>query len=321
MKVFFTVDVEVWCENWHSIDSEFPDAFRRFVYGPGASQVSALPFHLKVLNDYGLKGVFFTEAMFALRFGLAPLEEIVGLINDAGQEVQLHLHTEWVDEARDPPIENTDRKRQFMRDFDLDEQAALVKAGIDLLARSGAPGVNAFRAGSFGFNTDTMEALAQNDVLFDSSYNPTLFGRDSGVAAADGGDLFQPVLVNDVAEYPMTVYQDRPGHFRHAQLGACSFGELSTMLLQAAESGWDSFVILSHNFETLNPSRTGEDPIVARRFVRLCEFLDKNRDVLTTSGFRGVEPTVVSSQPTALKSNVFRTAHRMVEQVRRKRYA
>lgn len=320
MNVFFTVDVEVWCDHWETIDDEFPDAFRRYIYGPGESRDSALPFQLKVLNDYGLRGVFFTEAMFALRFGRAPLEEVVGLISDAGQEVQLHLHTEWVDEAIEPPLENVRQKRQFLRDFTLAEQGILVKTGLRLLADAGAQGVNAFRAGSFGFNRDTLTALAENNVKFDSSYNPTLFGHDSDVSA-DGKVLYQPVYVNDVAEYPMTVFQDRPGHFRHAQLGACSFKELSSMLFQAAEAEWNSFVILSHNFETLNASRSRSDPIVVRRFQELCQLLSRHQDIFQTQGFRDLQPTVVARQPRPLKSNVVRTAQRMIEQARRKSYA
>lgn len=320
MNVFFTVDVEVWCDHWHSIDDEFPGAFRRYIYGPGDGRESALPFQLKVLNDHGLRGVFFTEAMFALRFGRAPLEEIVGLVNDAGQEVQLHLHTEWVDEAITPPLEDTREKRQFLRDFSVEEQTVLVKTGLDLLSGAGAPAVNAFRAGSFGFNRDTLVALANNSVAFDSSYNPTLFGRDSGVAA-DGEDMYQPVSIDNVVEYPMTVFEDRPGHFRHAQLGACSFNELSSMLLQAAESGWSSFVILSHNFETLNASRSRSDPIVVRRFEKLCQFLSRHRDIFETRGFEELQPTLVDRQPRPLRSNILRTAHRMIEQLRRKSYA
>jgi len=33
---------------------------------------------LRILNDHGLRGVFFVEPLFSARFGLAPLQEIVG---------------------------------------------------------------------------------------------------------------------------------------------------------------------------------------------------------------------------------------------------
>lgn len=99
MNVFFTVDVEVWCDGWNDLDSRFPEAFQRYIYGPTSKGRYGLPHIVDVLNQHGLNGVFFVEPLFASRFGIQPLQEIVGLLNDAGQEIQLHMHTEWVDES------------------------------------------------------------------------------------------------------------------------------------------------------------------------------------------------------------------------------
>src|SRR6478735_6888667 len=76
LEVFFTVDVEVWCDGWDSLDSKFPAAFDRYVYGP--QRQGGLPTQLKALNDHGLTGVCFVEPLFAGRFGLSRLTEIVG---------------------------------------------------------------------------------------------------------------------------------------------------------------------------------------------------------------------------------------------------
>lgn len=94
LDVFFTVDVEVWCDGWHNIDKKFPAAFRKYIYGPTSKGNFGLPYQLEVLNAYGLTGVFFIEPLFSTRFGDQPLAEIVGLVRDSKQEVQLHLHTE-----------------------------------------------------------------------------------------------------------------------------------------------------------------------------------------------------------------------------------
>src|SRR5437879_4757325 len=53
-------------------------------------------FQLKVLNEHGLKGVFLVEALFADALGLEPLSRVVNMIQDAGHEVQLHVHPEWL---------------------------------------------------------------------------------------------------------------------------------------------------------------------------------------------------------------------------------
>ena len=80
LEVFFTVDVEVWCDGWDDLDSKFPSSFQRYIYGPQCH--GGLPTQLQVLSDHGLTGVCFVEPLFAGRFGLAPLAEIVGLIDD-----------------------------------------------------------------------------------------------------------------------------------------------------------------------------------------------------------------------------------------------
>ncbi len=86
------------------------------------------------------------------------------------------MHTEWVDESKDPLLDNVHSKRQHLRYFTVEEQTILISAGIELLKQAGASNINAFRAGSFAFNKDTLYALAANGIPFDSSYNASLFG-------------------------------------------------------------------------------------------------------------------------------------------------
>jgi peptidoglycan/xylan/chitin deacetylase (PgdA/CDA1 family) len=317
LDVFFTVDVEVWCNGWENIDDKFPSAFQRYVYGRTSDGEYGLSYKLKVLKEYGLLGVFFVEPLFATRFGLQPLEEIVGLIKKHGQEVQLHLHPEWVDEAMEPLVPN-DRKRPLMKQFSLDEQSVLIAAGIRLIEQAGGGVVNAFRAGNFGFNRDTLSALAANGIAYDSSYNASIFGPESGVMR--GQTLVEPVRCEGVYEYPMTVFDDGTGNLRHVQLTACSYREIEGLLWQALEDGRKAFVILSHNFELLNPALDRTDKLVVNRFHKLCSFLDRNRDCFRVSGFTGLKPTVATIQPSPLTSPVWKTGMRMMEQIVRRRY-
>lgn len=318
IEVFFTVDVEIWCDGWVDIDKKFPNAYRTYIIGPTPQGDFGLPFQLKVLRDHGIHGTFFVEPLFSTRFGSQPLDEIVGLIRERGQEIQLHLHTEWVDESSEPLIANTSQKRQHLFQYSMDEQTRLIEVGAALLTSAGAIGINAFRAGSFGFNRDTLRALAVNRIKFDSSYNATLFGPASGVAP--NILLQEPVVCEGVVEYPMTVFEDGLGSLRHVQLTACSFSEMEALLWQALESCRSSFVILSHNFELLSPSKVRPDEIVLRRFRKLCEFLERNSDSFRTSGFRGLNPKIVTTQPVPLKSGFLISATRILEQAYRRKY-
>jgi hypothetical protein len=216
LDVYFTVDVEVWCDGWKDIDGKFAQAFRRSIFGPTPSGDYGLPFQLQLLRDHGLTGVFFVEPLFSTRFGLQPLAEIVGLVGAGGSQTELHLHTEWVDEAKLPLLPGAVSKRQFLRQFSLAEQTALIGKGRDLLRQAGAPGVHAFRAGNFGLNRDTFAALLAADISIDSSYNASMSGA---------GDLlpYPPMLdstlADGVLEIPITVFDSLGRKRRHVQLG------------------------------------------------------------------------------------------------------
>jgi hypothetical protein len=318
LNVFFTIDVEVWCGGWNDIDAKFPRAFERHIHGRTPQGDFGLPYQFKVMNDAGLTSVCFVEPLFSARFGEQPLAEIVGLVNEAGHENQLHLHSEWVDVARVPLLEGVTSKRQHLRYYTLAEQTSLVASGLAMLARAGAPDVNAFRAGSFGFNRDTLDALAANSITFDSSYNATLFGPDSGVSP--GAPAWSPFECGGVHEYPMTVFEDGTGKMRHVQLTACSYAEIEGLLWRALDAGYTSFVILSHGFELLNAGRNAPDPIAISRFRKLCAFLEKHSDKFQTRGFRDLAPATDVAQPPVLSSPLWRTGARMLEQAYRRRY-
>lgn len=317
LDVIYSVDTEIWCDGWQNIDAKFPDAFRRYIYGPTPKGDFGLPYQLRVLNEHGLNGVFFVEPLFSGHFGRQPLAEIVGLITDAQQEIQLHLHTEWVDESTEPILRYAlTEKKQHLHLFSQGEQTELVAKGKAWLEDAGAVGINAFRAGSFGCNQATLPALKANAIQFDSSYNATMFGLDSGILP--GILLCEPIEIDGVWEYPMTVYQDRPGHLRHTQLAACSFREIEGLLWQALEEERTTMMILSHNFELLSGDKSRPDKTMVRRFHQLCEFLEKNDDSFRTCGFTDLSPCSVTNQPPPMKSTTFKTGLRTIEQIMRR---
>lgn len=312
LKVYFTVDVEIWCGGWEDIDSKFNGAFQRYIYGPTNKGNYGLPYKLKVLNEHGLKGTFFVEPLFSLRFGSSPLCETVGLIKDADQSIELHLHTEWADEARTPPLPHIKEKRQHLKYFSLEEQEVLIKTGRALLENAGVEHIHAFRAGSFGFNKDTLFALRNVGIGVDSSYNATRMGLESGVMP--GHILTGPLVYNGIYEAPMTVYYDRPGNLRHAQLCACSFKELEYILWKSLEEGRKEVVILSHNFELLDASNKKPNRVVAKRFHKLCKFLDMNRDSFSVEDFSNYACEEDQKQYPPINSPISNTGLRILEQ-------
>jgi hypothetical protein len=319
LDVYFTVDVEIWSNRWTDVDENFAAYYRRYVYGPTARGDYALPFTLRLLKDHGLTGVFFVETLFAARFGAAPLAELLGLIRDAGQEVQLHAHTEWIDEARIPVLQDPGRKRRYFSNYTLDEQIQIIRAAKHWFQEAGGGSVAAFRAGSFSLDRNTLLAVKANGIPVDSSFDAAVSGH--AARQIPGAPLLDEQVVDGVVEVPMTVFRDGMRRLRHAQIGACSAEELQQLLWQAAESGRQSFVLLTHNFETLGKHKNQPDDVVVDRTRKLLGFLDKHRDVFRLRGFADKVGAVESGRPAAaLTTPVTLTAQRMLQQLQRWKY-
>ena len=315
MNVHLTFDIEVWCNGWNNLDSEFPEYFDRYVFGRSRHGEYALPKTLEILNQYGLKGIFFVEPLFAARFGIEHLQTIVRMIREAGQEVQLHIHPEWTDEISPPILANITKKRQHLTYYTLEEQTALIAFAKLLLERSGSGPISAFRAGSFAANGDTFCALSNNGIYHDSSLN-----RCYPISAPDlrrKHEFISPFSENGVTTFPVTVFTDGFGYERPAQIGACSSREMRDALLSALSIGLTDFVLLSHNFEMLKPDTSEPDNIVIRRFQDLCMFLAENREALSVSSYADQSPI---STPTCKlpKANIVSTCTRHLEQLVRR---
>lgn len=211
-----------------------------------------------------------------------------------------------------------------MRHFSLDEQAVIIAKGVEQLNIAGVHQVRSFRAGGYGANRDTLRALARNGVLYDSSYNASWLGSTCDIQADEL--LLQPLELDGVFEFPVTNFQDWPGHVRHAELCACSSKEMEFALLSAWRKGWRAFVIVSHSFELLKGRRVGiappfyADRVVVRRFERLCKFLKSNTDKFQTATFRKLDTSefAANNADVPVKGFLWNTAWRVAEQAYRR---
>lgn len=323
LNVFITVDTEVWpwANGWR--EAVLGDDLRRDIHGITPEGEFGIPYQVDMLNAHGLKGVFFVESLAASVVGLEPLREIVSLIQDRGQDVQLHLHTEWLRWMTESILPG--RNGLNIKDFTLDEQTTLLARGLENLRAAGATGVDAYRAGNYGANLDTLRALARNGVVYDSSYN--FCDPESHCGIKTDGLMLQPARLDGVVEFPISFFRDRPGHHRHFQLCACSTGELENVLMQAWKRRWHSVVLVSHSFELIDRRLgTGGPPkadlVLVDRFRRFCRFLDQNRDKFRTSTFAEIDPATLPDPAAApvepLKSNLFLTSQRYASQARRR---
>lgn len=268
-----------------------------------------VPHQLRLLAEHKLSACFFVDPMPALVYGLEPVRRMIGPILEAGQEVQLHLHSFWVALAEGAPNGG---------DFELTafspaRQRELVQTARDLLVIAGAPPPVAFRSGSYAADEATLDALRAAGLRYDSSHNgshhpwPSALPLDPRTIA--------PVELRGVIEVPVTQIEQRSGSLRHLQLCAVSSDEIEEALAHAAGHRHPVTTIVSHSFELATRDGLRRNPVLCARFEALCRFLGERRDEMPTARFDRLDALPLGAHAEPLPPRRLRTAGRMIEQL------
>lgn len=311
--VLFTTDTEL-SPAFHKRGINVEENLDVSIFGKVGGGEWGIGYQMARLNEHCLKGVFFVEALSSFVFGIDSLKRVVIPILEGGHEVQLHVHTEWLDWMGDDPLGG--RRGENIANFSFDDQHRLLEMGLEALVSAGAPTPVAFRAGNYGASNQTLRALHALGVRFDASYNYVYLGKECEIVS--DRPLLHPALIEGVIETPITFFEDYSGHYRPAQLAAASAGEHEWMLKVCVESRRPSVVIVSHGFELLNRQRRRPNRLLVRRFDAICEMLQESHIEAPTSNFAMIEnnTALVSDNDGAMiKSSPIRTLSRMAEQV------
>jgi len=287
--------------------------FARAIAGVTPAGEVGIGWQMEVFARHGLKAVFFVDPMPALLWGTAAIEDVVGPILSRGHDVQLHIHTEWLElaGAANPLGAKTGGN---IKDFRFEEQCRLLDYARGVLIAAGAPAPVAFRAGNYGANDDTLRALAALGLAYDTSHCPGIAGSDCAISL--GAQNRAPLSHYGVVEVPIGCIGTRGGGLRNAQLTALSAGEILAALRHAQVAGIASFTLVSHSFELLSRDRLRVNRIVRRRFARLCAALAASRG-LTTATYAADPPMAVAgaaAAPPVLPYNALRSGWRLAEQ-------
>ena len=311
VNLFITVDTEYSAGLYQGPSgSSLADNFRRSIGCETSHGEVGIRYQMDVLDDFGLKAVFFVDPMPSLIWGLKATIDIVEPILQRGHDVQLHLHSEWLEFADNNPLGN--KTGRNIKDFTLEEQKELIGFCSDLLVHAGAPKPVAFRAGNYGANDDTLRALHHHGISYDSSFCPGIENSDCDISL--GPDYLSPIRHCDVIEVPIGAVATSRGGRRHAQLTALSQRELQAAFDHAAALPMQDFTIVSHSFELLSRDRKRVNAIVKRRFENLCKWIAASKDVKTAT-YRENPPQIAESpESSLLPHNPLRTAERMAEQ-------
>jgi hypothetical protein len=316
LSVVITIDAEIapHTSNWQRDCGRF--AADRDLYGITEFGERGLRYQLDVIERHGAKAVIFLEALSAGVLGLDLLAEVVGLVQDRGHEVELHIHTEWLSFYKRPLLGG--RYGRNMSDFSEDDQVRLIDRGLENLSRAGARPIVALRAGNAGASTATLRAARRSGIAIDSSYfAPHL---DGVCQLPSDPELSQPVCLEGIIEVPITWFRDGLNRIRPAQLCACSIGELEHILNRAWSRGWRVVTLLLHSFELVRRRLPEQPQKVMRlhdhRLLGLCRLLATNRDKFVSATFGELDPKTIVGDvvPGCLRSPLGRTLRRYCEQ-------
>lgn len=315
-RVFITIDTEYSSGLYTGPGAaDRADNFARSISCDTPEGPAGVSHKLALLREHGQKAVFFVDPMPALVWGVAAIEDVVGPIVEAGQDVQLHCHTEWLRHAGPANPLASKATGQNLADFPFEEQCAILDYARTTLIAAGATAPVAFRAGNYGANDDTLRALAAIGIDYDSSHCPALVGA-SACRIGLGRDDRDPVGHMGVLEVPVGTIGTLGGGLRHAQITALTLREMLCAISHARDSGRGSFTLVSHSFELINRRKMAVNHIVRRRFTDLVRAL---------ATMRGVETGTYAESPPTLRltggayqplpANPVRTGRRLAEQL------
>ena len=311
-QALITVDTEL-SALFHQRRMAPRDNFASSILGRCAAGEFGVGWQMDQMERHGLTGVFFVDPMPGLVYGEQIVADIVGPILSRGHEVQLHIHSEWLEWVRESPVDG--RQGHNIGDFSLEDQITLLTIASDLLQRAGAPAPIAMRAGNFGANDDTLRAATHIGLRYDSSFNAAF--TNSGCAIVLDPESIDPVDLHGLIECPVSGLEDRPGHFRAAQVCALSGQEMIAALRHAASQRQRLFMTVTHSFEMLSRDRQRPNRSVIARFEALCRAIAETHSTAST-GFVGIdldEPAAADTPDASLlPPNRARLARRLVEQ-------
>jgi len=181
-----TVDTEV---AYH----DSPAAFGRDVLGGDPVNPRGAFWIAEQLKGYGLAGVFFLDVYGVGRYRGAPYRHLCDRLLESGHDVQLHTH----------PDQMYDPKRFSMHEYSPTEQTTIVREGMALLQTWTGRLPIAHRAGRYGANEATLQALKHNGICLDSSF---YFGRPNCKLPFAHSNA--PMSLHGVWEVPVTVARE-----------------------------------------------------------------------------------------------------------------
>ncbi len=214
---------------------------------------------MDLLESCSAKGTFFVDVFNRETLDVRILARACAVIAERGHEVGLHTHPSFPKGRRGYGMQ------QVMSTYDLAAQRAFVAEGVALIRQWSGVEPRVHRAGGYGANAGTLQALRENGITLDSSLLHGYAGCEL--------NQFLPVrnratLTNGVLELPVSVTKNHFG-FRVSGFEITPFS-----MVQKIDLDWLDGPELQEQIMALH--QAGVNPIVV--FMHSYTFLDTRRN-------------------------------------------
>jgi len=249
-------------------------------------------------GEFGARLVFFVD-MCGAYARIDEVREVVRWLDEAGQDVQLHTHPEYLPETFWDE-HGLPRRPRYMNQYANDARAEFVirHFGGLLVECTGKP-VLAHRGGSFRWNAGTIRALRAAAIPL--SFNNSMSAVHAGQCIFSEPTNHPYLWSNGVIEVPMTEKKILPRVGKEEWWARLTYPESSYFrfrpwwgrLLLGAFSGSPEFsVFLLHSWSLLYWDEQGHgvyrDDRRVEGFRKLVRKLAKDYDIITTAEFLGL---------------------------------
>lgn len=319
-KVIITVDTEF------SIAGTFHDPIHNQPIGLQSvlcekdGQSHGLSFILDTLDKYGLQATFFVEALNVHYFGYEPMGQIAQTIVNRNQDIQLHIHPcwqyfknpHWKDElTRNPPNDDITKRS-------LQEIESIFNEGLEAFSQWSLPQPKAVRTGSLMVNHNIYKVMKKTGIQISSNIGAGIFKPTEPELELYSGHH----QIGECSEFPVLSYCDMDlaskKHLKLLTITGCSWNEIEFLLRSAAREKFEYVVLLTHPSEFIKNRDNQYSQIYSnntnkKRFEKLCTFLKTNSDTFLATTFSELSPTLTPASSRLLKTPLFYTAQRLVE--------
>ncbi len=282
-----------------------------------------LEFLLESLESYAAKATFFVEAVNTCYFEFDRMGQIAKRINDAGHDIQLHIHPAWI-EFRDGAMDRRDgvwQPNDSCANRDLKDLISIFRVGLEAFEYWNLPRPVALRTGNM--QVDRTVYIAQHALNIPLASNislPIYFPKPKDLHLFSGRHHIENVL-----EVPVLTFFDikvgRYQHLRPLQITAISIKEMESVLWKARHLGVETVVILTHPFEFVKRcdaqyTDLRRNVVNQQRLTSLCRFVKQHdEDFVFTTFSEQKDYWITHPQPSNVpfQSSPIRTFGRMFE--------